>query len=80
MAGITRLEFERRRRGLKRAALAAEIDCHPSWLGHLESGRWTPSATSPAVQRLVRFLGLPLDALLRVIEEPELAGGRATRS
>ncbi len=60
-------------RRFSQTQLARLLKVHPSWVAHVEAGRWTPSPTAPTVRRLVRLFGIPLVELLAEVEPAEAA-------
>lgn len=69
---MTLLEFLRRSRKTPRTALAHDLRCDSSYLGHLESGRWRPNPESPVVQRLERYFKRPIGELLAEVDLEDL--------
>lgn len=56
------LQDARERLGLSKRQLALRSGVHPSYIGHLESGRKKPSLD--VLERLAEVLGLPLPLLM----------------
>ena len=56
------LQYARERLGLSKRQLAIRSGVHPSYIGHLESGRKKPSLD--VLERLAEVLGLPLPLLM----------------
>jgi ribosome-binding protein aMBF1 (putative translation factor) len=67
---ITKLEYERRRKGWSKSELARRADLNPSTISGLENGRLTPYEVQAA--KLGRALGLPKgewDSLMESVVE-----------
>ncbi len=68
---LTRLKYERQRRGLTQVALAAIVDISQAYLSMIERG--IMSATPEQLQKLSEIFGVPSADLLRevvIIETP----------
>jgi transcriptional regulator with XRE-family HTH domain len=67
-AVITRLKYERLRRGLKIIDIAAAAKVGSSDLGKIERGQYVPPPGSVVLARVARFLDVPVADLLRPVE------------
>jgi transcriptional regulator with XRE-family HTH domain len=63
---MTRLKFERTRRGLSQYSLGRVAKISQPDIGLIETGRLSPSAEQLA--RLAAVFGLPADVILRPVE------------
>jgi transcriptional regulator with XRE-family HTH domain len=63
----------RKRRGLSQEALAFESGYHPTYIGHLERGKKSPSFRT--IVRLASVLGVLPSELVRRFEEMGVARG-----
>jgi transcriptional regulator with XRE-family HTH domain len=67
-AVLTRLKYERLRRGISQTALAAAASVNQSDLGKIERGQYTPPTGSVVLARVARVLDTPVAELLRPVE------------
>lgn len=61
----------RQARGLTQTDLARILRVTPSWVAHVEAGRFSPSLDSAAARRLSKFFGRPLAELLAEVPAAE---------
>ncbi len=64
---MLRLTFEREKRGLTKAKLAALSDMHASFIGQLESGRLKPF--KPWIEKLENVFNMPGEKLFEEVDD-----------
>lgn len=65
---LLRIKYERLRRGLQQASVAAAARVSSSDLGKIERGQYVPPVGSVVLARLSRVLDVPVEALLHPVE------------
>ena len=65
---LTRLKYERLRRGIRQVDLALAARVHQGDLGKIERGQYVPPVGSVVLARLARVLDTPVDELLKPVE------------